>query len=230
MANTLLKLIVYAKLAKEARRYDEMADSMKKFVLESTEPLTISDRNLLANAYKNVISSIKFSWKSLNFLEENSEKLSLIHQVAQEYKIRVTNELVEKCEDILGLIPKCQARHKIIEYEDQVFYYKMMADYYRYIAEVEKQRPNYDPVAKSAKLYEEAMGIAMAHLVPTNQLRLGLAVNYSVFCFDIVLNHEKACKISNDTFDDAITNIESLTDESYNDIAHVLQQLRDNIE
>ncbi|KAF0989142.1 hypothetical protein HZS_5357 [Henneguya salminicola] len=189
MESSLQTLIIYTKLANEAERYDEMAGSIKKFVLKSTEPLSIFDRNLLSIAYKNVLSSLKFSWRSLNFLEENSEKFSLIRNVALEYKIKITNELTEKCEDIIELISICQARHKITDYEDQ-------ADYYRYIAEVEKKRPDYDPIAQSENVYKEAMTIARAHLVPTNRVRLGLALNYSVFFYEILVNIEKACEIT----------------------------------
>ncbi|KAF0988626.1 hypothetical protein HZS_5002, partial [Henneguya salminicola] len=229
MTDTLLKHTTFAKLAEQAERYEEMAESMRKFVLESTEPLAISDRNLLSVAYKNVVGSRRSSWRSLNAAEQKSEELSLKQQVALEYRKVIANELVEKCEDILGLIPQCQARHKSADYEDQVFYHKMKGDYNRYVAEVEKKRPNYDPVAESANAYEEAMTIATAHLAPTHQVRLGLALNYSVFFYEILVNPEKACEIAKKAFDDAIADLDSLAEDSYKDSTLIMQLLRDNL-
>jgi hypothetical protein len=51
-------LVVFAKLAEDAERYDDMAEKMRK-VVEMNEPLTNEERNLLSVAYKNVVSFIK---------------------------------------------------------------------------------------------------------------------------------------------------------------------------
>ncbi len=87
----------------------------------------------------------------------------------------------------------------------------MKGDYYRYLAEVfeEKERGalcdvlmyaeftilNFSEavISESEKAYEAADKDAKAHLASTHPIRLGLALNFSVFYFEIRNNPEKAC-------------------------------------
>merc|ERR1739845_206393 len=84
--------------------------------------------------------------------------------------------------------------------ESKVFYQKMKADYYRYIAEFtdgdEKSK-----AANNAKLaYEEAQKVAEKDLVVTHPIRLGLALNYSVFQYEVLQNPDEACKMARTAF------------------------------
>jgi len=48
---------------------------------------------------------------------------------------------------------------------------------------------------KSKKAYEEASEIA-AKLTPTHPIRLGLALNFSVFYYEIMNEPDKACNLA----------------------------------
>lgn len=61
---------------------------------------------------------------------------------------------------------------------------KMKGDYYRYLAEVAEGAKRDKIVEDSRKSYEEASSIAK-ELDPTHPVRLGLALNYSVFYYEI---------------------------------------------
>ncbi|CAM9326229.1 unnamed protein product, partial [Lampetra planeri] len=64
---------------------------------------------------------------------------------------------------------------------------------------------------------------------PTHPIRLGLALNFSVFYYEIVNAPAKACELAKTAFDDAIAMLDSLTSESYKDSTLIMQLLRDNL-
>jgi 14-3-3 protein epsilon len=92
-----------AKLAEQAERFDEMVEDMKA-VAKDPQELTVEERNLLSVAYKNVIGGRRASWRVVTSIEQKGdpEKLSII----KDYKSKIETELVDICNDILGIIGK----------------------------------------------------------------------------------------------------------------------------
>lgn len=103
----------------------------------------------------------------------------------------------------------------------------MKGDYHRYLAEVAE-----DDDIESKKLSEEAYSCASKHseeMPPTHPIRLGLALNYSVYHYEICNNPEKACSLAKKAFDDAIAELDTLKEDSYKDSTLIMQLLRDNL-
>ncbi|KAJ2505422.1 14-3-3 protein, partial [Coemansia sp. RSA 2049] len=113
--------------------------------------------------------------------------------------------------------------------ESRIFYFKMEGDYYRYLAEF-LQTSDRENASKSAEeAYNEATKIATEKLPSTHPIRLGLALNFSVFYYEIANSPEKACKLAKNAFDDAISELDNLSEESYKDSTLIMQLLRDNL-
>jgi 14-3-3 protein epsilon len=66
-------------------------------------------------------------------------------------------------------------------------------------------------------------------LAPTHPIRLGLALNYSVFNYEILGSPDRACQLAKQAFDDAIAELDSLNEDSYKDSTLIMQLLRDNL-
>ena len=77
--------------------------------------------------------------------------------------------------------------------------------------------------------YKAASDIANAELPPTHPIRLGLALNFSVFYYEILNSPDRACKLAKAAFDDAIAELDTLSEESYKDSTLIMQLLRDNL-
>ena len=218
-----------AKLAEQAERYDEMVVCMKSVASAGVE-LTVEERNLLSVAYKNVIGARRASWRIISSIEQKEEskgsnaKVEVIHQ----YKNTVEKELGDVCQDILDVLDK----HLIpasVTGESKVFYYKMKGDYHRYLAEFASGNDRKAAAENSLVAYKAASDVANQELPPTHPIRLGLALNFSVFYYEILNSPDRACQLAKAAFDDAIAELDTLSEESYKDSTLIMQLLRDNL-
>ena len=224
--------IIYAKMAEQAERYEDMVEFMDS-VVRTGETLTADERNLLSVAYKNVVGARRSSYRVVsNYilqLKNEEEKES----VAKDYQAKIKGELEKRCRDVLDLldnflikpVPEDEAEQPL---EQAVFYLKMKGDYFRYLVEVAEEADKGKVVGESKKAYEDATKIA-AKLPSTNPIRLGLALNFSVFYYEIEDNPTEACDLAKTAFDFAIAELDSLKEESYKDSTLIMQLLRDNL-
>jgi len=220
--------IYMARLAEQAERYDEMADSMKK-VAQMNEELTVEERNLLSVAFKNVVGSRRASLRIISSIEQKEESRQKEDNLAKarEYRKKVEKELTQICNDILAVLEKNLITSASTA-ESKVFYYKMKGDYHRYLAESTSGEPRQEAAEKALAAYKSASEIAQ-ELLPTNPIRLGLALNFSVFYYEIMNSPDNAIQLAKQAFDNAIEQLESLTDDTYKDSTLIMQLLRDNI-
>jgi len=105
----------------------------------------------------------------------------------------------------------------------------MKGDYFRYKAEFTAEDKRKEASQHSLEAYQKALEIAEAQLPTTNPIRLGLALNFSVFYFEILNEPQKACDLAKKAFDEAITKLDDLTEDSYKDSTVIMQLLRDNL-
>jgi len=219
------ELVQRAKLAEQAERYDDMAAAMKS-VTETGVELSNEERNLLSVAYKNVVGARRSSWRVISSIEQKTEGSERKQQMAREYREKVETELREICYEVLNLLDKFLIP-KASNAESKVFYLKMKGDYYRYLAEVATgDNRNFED---SQKAYQEAFEISKNKMAPTHPIRLGLALNFSVFYYEILNSPDKACQLAKQAFDEAIAELDTLNEDSYKDSTLIMQLLRDNL-
>jgi len=229
MAESRDKSVYFAKLAEQAERYDEMAEQMEK-VGKCGEELSVEERNLLSVAYKNAVGSRRAAWRIITSVEQKEKTKGNEEQAkwAKEYCSKVEAELDKICNQILQLLDQ-NLISKASGGESKVFYQKMKADYYRYIAEFTDGTKKSDASESARLAYEEAQKVAEKDLAVTHPIRLGLALNYSVFQYEVLSNPDEACKMARTAFEDAIAELDNVAEDSYKDSTLIMQLLRDNL-
>ncbi|KAH7405551.1 hypothetical protein KP509_15G075500 [Ceratopteris richardii] len=221
--------VYMAKVAEQAERYDEMVDFMKKVAKLDVE-LTVEERNLLSVGYKNVIGARRAAWRILSSIEQKEENKGNDQNVKRikEYRGKVEDELTGICNDILTIIDE-HLLPSSTNGEFAVFYHKMKGDYFRYLAEFKTGQERKEAADQSLSSYQTAMSTATTDLSSTHPIRLGLALNFSVFYYEIVNSPERACELAKQAFDEAISELDTLNEESYKDSTLIMQLLRDNL-
>ncbi|XP_078178198.1 14-3-3 family protein artA-like [Carex rostrata] len=221
--------VFFAKMAEQAKRYDDMIESIKR-VCEINADLSDEERNLLSAAYKNKVGSCRASWRVITANEQNEEQKGETEhlRLIKNYRQKVESEQEEICKDAINvidtyLIPQASNAESI------VFYKKMKGDYYRYLSEIKVGDDRVNIANEAMKAYVDASGIATEELAATHPIRLGLALNYSVFYYEIYHNAVKACEMAKTACEKALAELDSLSDETYKDSTLIMQLLRDNI-
>jgi 14-3-3 protein epsilon len=223
------KNLYLARVTEQSERYDETIKYMEEIVKNKKDDLSIEERNLLSAAYKNCVSSRRSAWRSIYGIEvkEKSNNSKYLHLVT-ELKTTLEKELTDLCDRMLKLIDNHLSK-KASNAESKVFYLKMKGDYYRYLAEF-ISGDKHDQIAKSSlDSYKTANDLAK-ELSFTNPIKLGLALNFSVFYYEVLNDPGTACKIANEAFQEGIQHLEIIEDDQYKDSTTILQLLKENID
>jgi 14-3-3 protein epsilon len=197
---------------------------------KETGELSVEERNLLSVAYKNAVGSRRASWRIVSSVEQKETSKGNVDnaKLAQEYRVKVEQELNNICNEILSLLDE----HLIQENtpgEGKVFYYKMQGDYYRYIAEFSESNDKTSSAESAKTAYDKAMEVAKKDLPVTHPIRLGLALNFSVFHYEVLNNPDMACTMAREAFEESIAELDNVSEESYKDSTLIMQLLRDNL-
>jgi len=216
-------LLTVAKLAEQCERFDEMLVCMKRVVAISPE-LNEEEKNLLSVAYKSVISARRNAFRTVAALEGRADPNSSISELIKGFRNRLETEVGEVCQDLFDLLERYLIP-KAPDNESLVCYLKLKADYHRYWVEVS---PSNAQIEAAGDAY--ARGSTFAEQLPVaHPVRLGLALNYSVYFYEILKQQEKGYQLAKKAFYDAVEEIEGLTDDAYRESATIMSLLRDNL-
>ena len=183
--------IFLARVAEQAERFEDMVDQLEKVMMEKGADVSSDERNLLSVAFKNLISSKRAACRTIAAIEQNP-KYSKFSDALGQYKSSIETKLQEDCQRIVDMINK-HVLAKACDGEPKAFFVKMVGDYYCYIAENAKGA-NLEQVKQNAlQAYNQANEIT---LPPCNPIKLGLALNFSVFHYEVLKNHKAACELA----------------------------------
>ncbi|KAH8645589.1 14-3-3 family protein epsilon [Ilyonectria robusta] len=220
--------IFLARLCGQAERYDDMVPFLKEVVKTGSE-LSVDERNLLTTAFNNVFGTRRASWRIISSIEQNELRGNETHTTTiRGYRIKIENELEKICRDVLdlldgSLIPNASTG------ESKALYYKMKGDYSRYLAGFVSGEEHNLAVTSAYKAYKIAANVAQTEFTATHPLRLGLALNFSVFYYKILDSRDLARRLAKHAFDDANAELDALTEEPDGDSILIMQLLCDNL-
>merc|ERR1712070_590569 len=120
------------------------------------------------------------------------------------------------CMKIVNIV-KNQCVKLAAEDESKAFFQKMIGDYYRYVAESATADTLDEVKAGALDGYEQADKLSKG-LNACNPIRLGLALNFSVFHYEVMNDHKKACE-----------KIDDVDEETFRDAKSIIELLKENL-
>ena len=164
-------------------------------------------------------------------IKKEKKKDSLFLPYISEYKELILDEFNEKCKNIINLI-ETKYLPNVKENESKGHYLGILADYYRYLIEFAEVSKKKQLIENCKKYYLEAETI-LKGLSCLKENKIGLLLNYSVFCYEILEDHKEAIKIAKSAvlkFEEKQKkfNINS-NDKKYKDSFKIYELMKDNL-
>lgn len=225
MSRSYDESIYLARVAEQCERFEDMIEFLGVLSVKS-EDLTIEERNLISVAFKNSVGLRRTAWRAVSSIAQKP-KYSEYSGACQKYMSKIETEMGDLCNKINAIITD-KYLPKATNSESQVFFHKMKADYYRYLSEVSSGDRLKEISNKALECYNSAND-SSSSLSTAHPIKLGLALNFSVFYYEAMNNHKKACELAKAAFDEAINNLDNLDEDQYKDAATIMQLLRDNL-
>lgn len=226
------KNVYLAMLAEQCNRFEEMTEFLEIMLKARDKDLNSDERNLLSIAYKNSVSTRRTALRTIMAYEmkEKKKENSTFLPYVQEYRKKIEDELTKMCENVLETIDGYLLK-RAEDDEARVFYLKMKGDYNRYIAEYATSELKSKVANGALESYKQASDYAK-NLSSIHPIALGLSLNFSVFYYEVMNDHETACKIAKDTLDLANKELPNIDeeDETHRDAMSIINLLRENLE
>ena len=169
MSDKYEKQVYLAMLAEQCSRYEDMMAFLEDMVKAKSEDLSSDERNLLSIAYKNTISLDRQAIRTL--LAYESKEAKKAESPYLDYIKEYKAKVQKELEDLCN---------KINSTIDANLLPKATTD-------------------EAKVFYHKMKGDYCRYIAEKNPVKLGLALNLSVFYYEVVGNKDEACKLAEDT-------------------------------
>jgi len=230
------KEVFLARLAFAAGRFRDMLEHMLA-VASLSEELSLEERNLLSVACRSNADSIRSSLNSIQSftdfdapdLQSDPPSPAMQWCYVAEYRSHVLAELCRTCGTIIAtldnmLIPQASTA------EARVFYLTMKADNNSYSAEFLEGVAREQTIQWARQAYEEALDLAHNSMLVTHPVRLSVALNYSVFMYELLEQHHDAYIMAREARRLAVDALGGVAETSKTDTEQLLLRLEANID
>ena len=162
----------------------------------------------------------------------NSQDLSEVEiKALAHFREAVKFEIESICYELIDLL----RRHLLVHAsetrnnEAQVFYLKLVGDYYRYLTEMSPSDRESEALDQANAYYNQALPLAYRCLKPPDPCRLSLVLNLSVFLFEILNKPDQACQLAKRGYDAAIGEVDGLPEKEQKESKLIMDLLRENL-
>ena len=218
--------IFMARVAEQAERFDDMVEFLRPILKEKGGDFSVEERNLLSVGFKNLIGGKRTAIRTIAAIEQNP-KYSKFGSALAAYKHKIEEDLQKDCMNIINMI-KDNALKGSGDSESKAFFLKMIGDYYRYMAE--SAQGDKLALARDGALanYKDADVVAK-ELQACNPIKLGLALNFSVFYYEVMQDNKQACQLAETALQEAMNKIDDVDEETFRDAKSIIELLKENL-
>jgi len=230
----LIKNMYLARLCLNLENYEDSLRYVDQMAKLKENEFSIEEREIFVNAYKSYISQKRNSWRILykkeaDYIEEKNKNTNIISEIKAKYE----KSILDASQTFIHIIDK-HIFPKLKTLDGKTFFLKVKADYYRYMSEISFGSDLKTYRKHSSKFYKEAFTTSLM-LNPLNIIRLGVALNYSVFFYEVLSNTLQSIMIATSALNEALKELKSydeerLQDEKLKDALDIISIIKENIQ
>ena len=200
-----------ARACEKAGRYKDMLFVVLAFLSKCAPSYKVEaeERTLLSIAYNKLILPLRVSIRTLtdSLAQEESDQVKQQLEVLRDGLIL---ELEGLCTEVIELVQRMVLYESAFQDAEAIIWaYKTTGDHHRYQAELFLPgKDDQKDLAEAA--FVRGLNEAQTRLTPISPLRLSLALNYAVFCYEIMRDEEKGRTIAQEAYDAAELELTSL--------------------
>ena len=232
------KNIYMALLAQQCHRYKEMfqyfIDLVKQREKEGkSKDLLPKERELLAYGFISFINSQRHSLHICMAFEtkERKEYNSPILSDILDYRKKIETELTNNIQDIINILDGTLIKNSE-ENLTKIYYLKLKGDFNRYVTEYEKGLEREKASNGASKAYQDAMNLAK-NMNIMNKLLLGLALNFSIYQYEVVGERKNAMSIAEECLNKVNKELPEFNmdknEEDYGIIMDLIDKMKKNL-
>lgn len=155
-------------------------------------------------------------------LVTNERDLELVEYVKEDAFSKLqecVDYSIKKLDEVLipAIIEKGEGEDEKENIKSKIFYFRIKADYFRYLAEFTAPEKNQTPFEESRKSYVTAIELAQKNLEATDPILLGIVLNYSLFIANFMNDEKTAVELANKTLQEYYKANEERTEVSEHD-------------
>ena len=213
-------------LAEVSNRYEDIRLHLKN---HKQIEFSLFERKSFYDSYKKIYNFRRNLWHPIYILEKKDlENKNIISW----YRQKLESEMEEISKEVFEIL-ECQEKFSKNN-EIKAFYLKMKGDYYRYQSEyhiIQENKEKYGvfSVQNAFDSYESASGIVLSDLPTTHPLRLSLALNFSVFFYEIMKSPDRAINIAKTAYKEGLKDLRTLEIQSKKETENLLTLINENI-
>ena len=225
--NDLIRMI---QILDNTPTHEGMIEYMKK-VIDLNPELTQTEQNLLSVCYKNFIDVCRGNLRSIDAHLKDDPTLNSREKCVEYLQKRqqeIYEELKNYCNDLLQLV-ESKLLPVAKDNKSKAFYYKLMADYYRYLCEALSDKEKEEASQKADHYYKEAIELVKDDVPSYSPSSLGIYLNYCVYLCETAQKKSEAIELAKQTYDKNFPLIENNSETSSDEARMILKLLEENI-
>jgi 14-3-3 protein epsilon len=222
-------LFFYADALVKASRFSEAITFVEKLIAVKPS-LGVEECSLFEKAFKLRIDPIRRTLLTLSAFYGNAVEEGQVQraELIERYRERANAELTTLCHRAVDVL-KCSLLPNAESPKARVFFYKLLGDHWRYLAEHSAGRDHQTAMTEAEEHYKREIEIADEALLKSNPLRLGVILHYAIFKFDHAKALSEAVDLAQKARSDAEIDLAQLSVAEQSEALEVLSAMRANL-